>query len=35
VTIAEYDDKAKAEFKGSIADSRPTSSVVKTVLPGN
>jgi peptidoglycan/xylan/chitin deacetylase (PgdA/CDA1 family) len=34
VTLAEYDDKAKAEFKGTITDSRPTSSVVKTVLPG-
>jgi peptidoglycan/xylan/chitin deacetylase (PgdA/CDA1 family) len=34
VTLAEYDEKAKGEFKGTMTDSRPTSSVVKTVLPG-
>lgn len=33
-TIAEYDEKARAEFKAPETDNRPTSSVVKTVPPG-
>ena len=33
-TIAEYDDKARAEFKAPVGDTRPTSAVVKTVPPG-
>lgn len=33
-TIAEFDDKARAEFKAPVGDTRPTSSVVKTVPPG-
>lgn len=31
VTLAEYDEKAKAEFKGPVQMDKPTSSVVKTV----
>jgi len=33
VSLAEYDEKAKAEFKGPQSDGRPTESVVKTVAP--
>ncbi len=33
-TIAEYDEKARAEFKAPVGDTRPTSTVVKTVPPG-
>ena len=33
-TLAEWDDKARAEFKAPIGDTRPTSAVVKTVPPG-
>lgn len=34
-TLAEFDEKARAEFKVPAGDTRPTSSVVKTVPPGN
>ncbi len=34
-TLAEFDEKARAEFKAPAGDTRPTSSVVKTVPPGN
>ena len=33
VTLAEFDDKARAEFKAPASDGRPTESVVKTVAP--
>ncbi len=33
-TIAEFDEKARAEFKAPAGDTRPTSSVVRTVAPG-
>ena len=32
-TLAEFDEKAKAEMKGPQSDGRPTESVVKTVAP--
>ena len=32
-TLAEYDEMAKAEFKGPVTSDKPTSSVVKTVAP--
>ncbi len=34
-TLAEFDEKARAEFKAPAGDTRPTSTVVKTVPPGN
>ncbi len=34
-TLAEFDEKARAEFKAPAGDTRPTSAVVKTVPPGN
>jgi peptidoglycan/xylan/chitin deacetylase (PgdA/CDA1 family) len=33
-TLAEFDEKARAEFKAPAGDTRPTSSIVKTVAPG-
>ena len=33
-TLAEWDEKARAEFKAPAGDTRPTSTVVKTVPPG-
>ena len=33
-TLAEWDDKARAEFKAPAGDTKPTSTVVKTVPPG-
>ena len=33
VSLAEFDEKARAEFKAPVSDSRPTESVVKTVAP--
>lgn len=33
-TLAEFDEKARAEFKAPVGDTRPTSAVVKTVPPG-
>lgn len=33
-TLAEWDDKARAEFKAPAGDTRPTSAVVRTVPPG-
>jgi peptidoglycan-N-acetylglucosamine deacetylase len=33
-TLAEWDEKARAEFKAPQGDTRPTSTVVKTVPPG-
>ena len=32
-TLAEWDEKARAEFKGPMTSDKPTSSVVKTVAP--
>lgn len=34
-TLAEFDEKARAEFKAPAGDTRPTSAVVRTVPPGN
>jgi peptidoglycan/xylan/chitin deacetylase (PgdA/CDA1 family) len=34
-TLAEFDEKARAEFKAPAGDTRPTSAIVKTVPPGN
>ncbi len=34
-TLAEWDEKARAEFKAPQGDTRPTSAVIKTVPPGN
>lgn len=33
-TLAEFDEKARAEFKAPVGDTRPTSSVVRTIAPG-
>jgi peptidoglycan/xylan/chitin deacetylase (PgdA/CDA1 family) len=33
-TLAEFDTKARADFKAPVGDTRPTSSVVRTVPPG-
>lgn len=33
-TLAEFDEKARAEFKAPAGDTRPTSSIVRTVPPG-
>lgn len=33
-TLAEFDEKARAEFKAPAGDTRPTSTIVKTVPPG-
>lgn len=33
-TLAEFDEKARAEFKAPAGDTRPTSAIVKTVPPG-
>ena len=33
-TLAEFDEKARADFKAPVGDTRPTSTVVKTVPPG-